>query len=198
MMHQWLVFIRYLTAISWGLIFIFFILLNTCFAHELNENRASLVLRNDTSLSVILYINIGQALHKTLAPQRDQFEFIGFLSSLNEIEFSKQWLLATRKLESQIHVLPKSGQSFKLSALNWGDPKVAQRHLQESTMRAVIEKNKHLHSEPYEVKFQINNPTPISSVTLDIPEALQPMTIVSNRIKQTHTSTGKNKTVIDF
>lgn len=155
-----------------------------CMAHELKENRASLILRNETTLFVTLYLDMPDALHKALAPERDAFEFMGYMSSLNNEDFSKQWLLAIRKLENGIHINAGSGESFKVTGINWGEPHTAQKLFQETIMRSVVEKNRHLHSEPYEVKFQINAKSPITSLNIEMPAALRPLTIVTNRIRQ--------------
>lgn len=180
------------------LIILFFLNLNLCLAHELDENRASIVLRNETNISVTLYINIFDALHKTLAPQRDSFEFIGYLASLNETDFSKQWVLATHKLEQKIHVRLLSGEILKVSTTNWGAPQAVHKLFKEITMRSIIEKNRHLHSEPYEVKFQINANKPTNTLKVEIPEVLRPMTIVSNRIKQSRISSDRENAIIEF
>ena len=60
-------------------------------SHELQENRASLVLRNEREISVTFYLNLTELLHKTLMPKQDRFEHTAKLAAMHEADFSKQY-----------------------------------------------------------------------------------------------------------
>ena len=49
--------------------------------HELQDNRATLVLRDKTHISVTFYLAYSAVLHQTLAPQRPLAEFLAVYSS---------------------------------------------------------------------------------------------------------------------
>jgi hypothetical protein len=66
------------------------------FAHELQANRASLVLRDSQHLSLTFFVDYVGVLHQVLAPQRTLQEFVLMYASMKPLELQSQ-LLAAQK-----------------------------------------------------------------------------------------------------
>ena len=69
-------------------------------AHELQANRASLVLRDSQHLSVTFYLDYVGVLHQVLAPQRSLQDFVLAYSAMPPQAFNAQLLAAQTKLQS--------------------------------------------------------------------------------------------------
>lgn len=61
----------------------------TAHSHELQENSASLVLRNERQVSITFYLNLSELMHKTLAPKQNRFELVAKLAATSEDDFFK-------------------------------------------------------------------------------------------------------------
>ena len=56
-------------------------------AHELPANRLSLVLRDETHLSLTYFVDYAEVLHRTLAPKQALLEFIVVYSAMKQGDF---------------------------------------------------------------------------------------------------------------
>ena len=66
--------------------------------HELQDNRATIVLRDKINLSLTLFINYAEALHQALAPERQFAEFLVVYSALKPEELRKELAKLTKKI----------------------------------------------------------------------------------------------------
>ena len=76
-------------------------------AHDLDENRATLVLRDRTHLSVTLYLNYAQALHRALLPHREYGAFLLMYSSMKPDDLEKELQSAQAKFELEKRMTPR-------------------------------------------------------------------------------------------
>ena len=59
-------------------------------AHELAENRATMVLRDQNHVAITLYLNFSDVLHRTLAAEQSFAEFVLAFSALAPEQFAAQ------------------------------------------------------------------------------------------------------------
>ena len=72
--------------------------------HELDENRATLALRDKTHISITLYLAYTDALHLALAPQQPMDEFLVTRSAMKPEELQRELLRAQAKFQAATHV----------------------------------------------------------------------------------------------
>jgi len=167
-------------------------------SHELNENRASLVLRNERQISVTFYLNLTEVLHKTLMPKQDRFEHTAKLAAMNEADFLKHYGDAKKLIESSVLLKAASGKKINVREWQWPEPKVAQKAIRELTMQSVVSSGQHLHENPIEVRLQIQSDESIDPLVLELPVSMKPMTLVASRPKQTRFDLSAKKITINF
>jgi hypothetical protein len=167
-------------------------------SHELQENRASLVLRNERQISVTFYLNLTELLHKTLMPKQDRFEHTAKLAAMNEADFSKQYGDVKKLIESSVLFNATPGKKINVREWQWPEPKVAQKNIRELTMQSVVSSGQHLHENPIEVRLQIQSDESIDPLMLELPVSMKPMTLVASRPKQTRFDLSAKKITINF
>ena len=168
------------------------------YSHELQENRAALVLRNDRLISATLYLNLIEVLKKTSAPMGDPIELTAKLAAMSDAEFAKQFNMMKKMIQSGIVLKTVAGKPLKLGNWQWPEVGEVQKQSREITMRVVLSPSDHFHETPLEVRFQIQSEEPFSSVRVELPEALRPITLIATRPKQVRLSVGTTGLVVDF
>jgi len=167
-------------------------------SHELQENRASLVLRNERQISVTFYLNLTELLHKTLMPKQDRFEHTAKLAAMNEADFSKQYGDVKKLIESSVLFNAAPGKKINVREWQWPEPKVAQKNIRELTMQSIVSSGQHFHENPIEVRLQIQSDESIDPLMLELPVSMKPMTLVASRPKQTRFDLSAKKITINF
>ncbi|MFN7919091.1 MAG: hypothetical protein U0Q16_03285 [Bryobacteraceae bacterium] len=155
----------------------------TAYAHDLGENRATLVLHDRNHLSVTLYINYCEALHKALMPQREYGAFLVMYSTMKAEDLAKDLTRAQVKFESAIQIATKA-PAKRIEIKNWNWPTAAQvkTMLQHQVMQAMVDR--HTHEPPAEIRADAVAMQPIESVTIRFPEEFQRVLVVSYRPNQ--------------
>jgi hypothetical protein len=167
-------------------------------AHELMENRAALALRDDRLVSTTLYLNIGEVLHKVLRPKEDRFEHTAGLAAMSDVDFGQQFSAAKKAIQSGIVIKSVRGKPLKISNWQWPEAGLVQKYLREITMQVVVTPGSHFHETPIEVRALIQSDEPISSLRVEMLEALRPITLIATRPKQGRLNSTTPSLVIDF
>lgn len=159
----------------------------TATAHDLQESRAQLVLRDPTHISVTLYLNYPEILRQVLSPGRDLASFLVMYSAMKPEDLRQQLLKAQSRLQADTHILAKSGpgsppRELTLGNWIWPDQREVQAMFQQLVVQSVV--GDHLHLSPAEIHADANGPLPISSVTVILPEQFQKVLVVSYRPRQ--------------
>lgn len=154
-------------------------------AHELVSNRATLVLRDGHQLTVTLFINYVDALHKTLTPKLSFEEFLLVHAAMTPAEFQQAAARAHSQLEADTRLTGQDGKALVLS--NWRWPVTAAVHsaLQQRAMQIVVDGLRdHRHEPVVEVQSEASFAAEPKSVTLKLPDTLKPVLIVSYKPTQ--------------
>ena len=153
-------------------------------AHELQENRAALVLRDGTHLSVTFFIAYADALHLALEPQRSEQEFLAMYSAMEPELLQKELLRAQAKFQATTRLYLATGTKVALTNWIWPDAKQVQAMLQQNIMRAIVDPAGHAHEEPMEIHADANSQEEITAVRIQFPEEFQTVLVVSYRPRQ--------------
>lgn len=166
------------------------------YAHDLEDNRATLVLRDPTHISVTLYLNYPEALHKTLLPKREYGAFLLIYSSMKPEDLKKELLRAQAKFEADTQLATAGGARLKLSGWLWPDTKQVQAILQQQVMQAMVDG--HVHSPPVEIHADALASTSIQTITAQFPAEFQKVLVVSYKPNQVWIGDGGPQPQIRF
>lgn len=169
-------------------------------AHELQDNRATLVLRDRQHLALTLLVDYPKVLHQVLAPQSTAQEFLVTHSAMKPQEFEALLLAAQRKLQSSTSIVMRSGKTAALVGWVWPDAASVQKLLQQRTMQAVVAPNEHVHAMPMEIRAEAksSHASDFKSVSLQLPAALQHVLVVSYQPRQVWLKPNTPSPVISF
>ncbi len=88
-------------------------------AHELSENRATMVLRDQNHVALTLYLNYAEVLHQTLAPEQRFSEFVLAFAALPPEQCAAQLRAVQARFQAQIKVLPRPAIDATLQSWEW-------------------------------------------------------------------------------
>ncbi len=153
-------------------------------AHELQDNRATLVLRDKTHLTVTMFVAYTEALHLALAPQRPYAAFLVVYSSMKPEDLQRELQKAQSKFQSatKLHVSP--GSETALTNWIWPDAKQVQTLLQQRVMQAMVDPSGHSHEPPVEVHAEANAKQEVTSLKIQFPEEFRKVLVVAFRPTQ--------------
>lgn len=151
-------------------------------AHDLAENRATLVLRDRVHLSLSLYLNYAEALHRALLPQREYTAFLLTFSAMNLQDLERELNRAHARFQSDTAVL-QNGIRLPLTHWNWPAAKDVQTMLQRQVMQAMT--GGHVHEPPTEIRAEAVAPQQIESLSVRFPSEFQRVLVVSYKPNQT-------------
>ena len=155
-------------------------------AHELQDNRATLVLRDDQHLALTLFVDYPRVLHQILAPKSTLQEFILVHSAMQPRDLSAQLLVAQRQLQNDTRLMMSNGKAADLARWIWPTSSNVQKLLQQLAMKAVVAPNDHAHAMPMEIRAEAKatRRSDFGAVTLRLPAALNQVLVVSYQPRQ--------------
>lgn len=174
------------------------LLASTCLAHELPDNRLTLVLRDDNHLALSFYVQYADALHRALSPQTSFQEFTLVYSSMAAPAFEKEMQRAQTKFRSGTRVTLASGTVLTIANWQWPDTAKVRRSLQEQAMASVVAPNAHSHEVSTEIRAEVVSAVAISAVSVQVPEEFQKVLVVSYRPAQVWVEPKMGSPVIKF
>lgn len=179
------------------------VLTSNAVAHELESNRATLVLRDRQHLTLTFFVDYARVLHQVLAPQRPLNDFVMTYSAMKPQEFQSQLQEAQRMLQSGITVTLHNGKTAALTQWAWPQAKAVQAALQQRTMQAVVAPADHAHAATMEIQAQASSSSSASSsdfttITLQLPPQFQQVLVVSYQPKQVWVKPGGPPAAIAF
>ncbi len=149
----------------------------TAAAHELEENRATLILRDRSHLSVTFYLSYPEVLWRTLAPERPFAAFLFTWSGMSASDLEKELRRAQARFESSTHMIV-GGREVALSRWTWPDIANVQTLLQRRIAQMIADPGAHTHEAPVEVHADLVAPQEIVAVRAQLPEEWQTVLVV--------------------
>jgi hypothetical protein len=167
-------------------------------AHELMENRVTLVLHDKIHLSATFYIGYSEALHRALAPDQKYSEFLIKYSAINPREFQQELLRAQSRLQAATKMYAKDGAALLFSNWRWPDAVQVQKMIREQAMQAIINAASHAHEQPMEIRADVSSGQEIQSVSIQFPDEFQKVLVVSYRPSQVWVERKSKSPLINF
>lgn len=152
--------------------------------HELMDNRATLILRDQTHVSLTLYVDLMEAVRKAVAPNIKPAEFVVAYSAMSPNEFKAALLSAERRMEEQVSLVDVDGAALTLRNWQWPEPAAAQATLREMAMRAIVSPGEHTHPPPAEIRAEAQSSHKITSLRALFPAVLGELLVVSYQPRQ--------------
>lgn len=153
-------------------------------AHDIQDNRAKLVLYEDTHIAITLYVAYSDALHLALAPQRSMAEFLTVYSAMNPEQMQKELLKAQAKFQAETKLYLATGLQIPVTNWQWPDARRVQAMMQQRIMQAMVDPAGHAHDEPLEIYADANTNEAITAVRVQFPVEFQRVLVVSYRPSQ--------------
>ena len=165
-------------------------------AHELLENRATLVLRDNNHISATFYISYPEALYRTLAPNLTYQEFLVQYAALSPSDFQKLLLQAQQEWQSAIKL--RNSATTELTPVQWQWPAAeqVQNSIRETVIQAMV--NVQPHIEPLDIHAEFTQKQAIKSISIEFPKAFDRVMVVSYMPTQRWVETGKKSAAISF
>ena len=167
-------------------------------AHELAENRATMVLRDQNHVAITLYLNYSDVLHRTLAPAQSFAEFVLAFAALSPEQFAAQLNKAQTQLQSQIKVLPRPATAASMRRWVWPEATRVQALLRDRAMQMLAAPNDHAHEPTLEVRVELQTTGRVSAVSAAFPAEFRRVLVVSYRPNQTWAEMGDAANEIMF
>lgn len=150
-------------------------------AHEVEETRATLVLRDQRHVSLSLYLNPARVAHQLLSPEQPWRSFLGVMAAMPLEVFAGNWAKVVRMTETEFLIQNGKAAPQRLSGWQW--PAIAQVHnqIRQQAMASIAIPNQAAHEEPIEVRAQFQAAQPLERPTIRAPRVLRPITLVASR-----------------
>ena len=162
----------------------------TALAHDLPENRLTLVLRDDNHVSLTYFIEYVGVLHRALAPGRTLQEFVLAYAAMPPADFQKELARAHARFSGETRLALVSGEALACTGWRWPEPARAQALLQERAMQAVVGAGEHSHSTVIEVRAEARSSRTLAAITVRLPTEFGKVMVVSYQPKQTWVEPG--------
>lgn len=173
-------------------------------AHELPDNRVTMVLRDETHVSLTFYVDYPDVLNAVLAPKKSHREFLLASAAMKPEDFRQQILLVQSKLQAETHATLNGGKEATITGWAWPDAARIQALIQKEVMASLVGRvgnpsaSTHTHEEPTEIRANITHDKPINDANIQFAEAFGKMLLVSYRPQQTSVATKKMSSLIKF
>jgi hypothetical protein len=153
-------------------------------AHELDENRATLVLRDGVHIAMTIYLSYPEVLHLAMAPASSMEEFLIATSSMPPEQFIAALHYTEGKFAAGIRVVSSDGEPLTISNWHWPDAAQAQAQLQHRVMQAIVAPGEHPAEEPLEIHADALANQQVQSVRVSFPPEFQKVLVVAYRPEQ--------------
>lgn len=147
-------------------------------AHELQANRATLVLRERNHLTLTLYVDYPRALHQALSPEVAFPEFIAVHAAMTPAEFQSELDRAQTKFESATQMVLPEGEALVLSHWTWPEASALQASLQQRAMQLIVAPEEHAHIEPDEIQAEATASADVGTLSLSLPREFGQVLVV--------------------
>lgn len=172
------------------------------YGHELPENRVTMVLRDETHVSLTFYVDYPDVLYQVLAPNKSHREFLLTYSAMTPEDFRQKILLAQAKLQAGTRAMLNGGKETVITGWVWPDAvriqTLIQQEVMESMVGGVTNANAHTHEAPSEIRANITHDKPIKDASIQFAEAFGKILLITYRPKQTWVAPKQASSLITF
>lgn len=166
-------------------------------AHELHDNRVTVVLHEQHSITTVLRLDFAGLLQHLMAPDANPAEFLALVAA----QGPEQLEAGIAMLKSQVQqglVIRNSGQLLSLSQWEWPSTVVIHAALREQMMAALVDGGLAVGNPALEVRAVASDLLAINRLTLELPELLKPAVVMWYRPQQSVMNPQSPAQVMEF
>ena len=167
-------------------------------AHELSGNRATLVLRDNSHLTLTLYVGFPELLFQALGSGKAFGPFLLEYSTMAPERFAQELRRSRAAVERGTRVYLQDGREHALTRWSWPDATTAQATLRDRVMREAVAGGDDHHGEPTEVRAEAIATREVRTVAIEFPAMLQRVLVVAYRPTQAWVDAGTRSPAIAF
>ncbi len=167
-------------------------------AHELDANRATLILREPGLVSLSLFVDYPLLLQRSLAPQESPEQFLLMASAMPPDRFREALGKAQQQLQAGTQLLVSAGRAEHFTRWNWPDAQRVQSLLRERVMQQLTAPAANASETIMEVQAEVMlKPSP-TSLRLQIAPAFGRVLVVWYRPDQQWVEPGAASVTMSF
>lgn len=153
-------------------------------AHELTENRATIVKREERHFLMALYLDLPEILSSILEPDKPFNEFVLAYAALPEPEFSKRLTRAEKLVQEGVQLTNQNGLGPSLTQWKWPAADKLQSDLRTIAAQMLTAPDGGHHDEPVMVQAEFLMQDASDRLRVTFPKQVSPVLIVSYAPKQ--------------
>ena len=153
-------------------------------AHELAANRLTVVQRDGRHLSLTLFVDLPQALHRALAPATGYREFVLAHAAMSPDELAAALRPALSRFDAGTRLTLSAGRPAPGVRWRWPPAAQVRAALQQQAMGLVVAPAGHAHVEPAQVHADWQSDADITALALQLPAEFGDVLVVSYRPAQ--------------
>jgi hypothetical protein len=154
-------------------------------AHELEDNRATLVLRDRAHLSLILHVRYSEAVRRVIAPNKSLSEFLLACATMKPDDLRTQLRRAQQTLGSATRITVNGKQEVRMGRWIWPDAARVQESCQRQVMEATVGGAAHDHEVPAEIRADLTYDGKVETAAVRFADEFGRMLLVWYRANQT-------------
>ena len=158
--------------------------ISSCAAHELEVNRLTIVMRDQSHLSLTFRVDEIALLGRFLAPDVSTLEFAVSMAAIERKQFNDVIERARARLSSQVVLVDQQAKQLVLRDWRWGSIERLRSEIQQFAMGAVVGGGVHSHPQSSEIHVDAIASEPVSSVTVSLPVEAETILVVSYKTVQ--------------
>ena len=166
-------------------------------AHELQEHKLQMVLRDDRHLTLSLWLDIPNAMHKTLEPSLTSAAFALKYSAMPLSLFEKAWGQCISVWREQWQLKNSAGTAISSPVWRWPDGAVLQNQI-KLQMMANVTGTAHAHAELTVIAGEVVSNSILQSARLKMPTSWKPLMVVSYKPLQQWTPSSEKTVLLKF
>jgi hypothetical protein len=167
-------------------------------AHELQDSRATLVMRDGDHLSMTLYLNLPEVLHRAIAPERSFAEFVLVYSSMDAGKFGIAVEAAQARLADATRLVDDAGAEPARDVWIWPTAAQTQAELRMLAAQLLTAPAEPPHDDPVEVRAEFLTSRVTDGLVATFPPEFDRVLVVSYRPAQVWTAPGRPSPRIRF
>lgn len=166
--------------------------------HELLDNRATLILREDRHVTVTLYVNLPELLHKAVSPDRSFAEFVLVYSAMDPARFKGVIDEAEGRIAHGIAITDRTGAKPPVEKWSWPKASDTQAEIQNLAAQLLTAPKQPPHDDPVEIHGDLIMARKTDWIKAKFPKELGRMLIVFYRPNQIWIDKGQGSIDIRF
>ncbi|MBH9553854.1 hypothetical protein [Inhella gelatinilytica] len=147
-------------------------------AHEMEADRLTLVRRHPQQVSLRFHMDLVSLMHRSLAPQLSDAEFLVQTAALDAAAFRTQFERLQLRIQSSTQLAPAQGAWQAPTQWQWPTPSRVQTLIQQRAMQSVVAPHDHAHGQTLEVSAEWLSKAPTAAVQLRLPPELPRVLVV--------------------